>query len=94
MILAGILLKLGGYGILRILPLLVISKIRSGIYLYSILGGVISSFICARQVDIKILVAFSSVVHMRVMISLLIRGGVWAFKVRVLIIITHAFSSA
>lgn len=70
-ILAALLLKLGGYGIWRVLrwiKFIVIDKM----YLFMViglLGGVLVSFICFIQVDIKALVAYSSVVHIGILLS-------------------------
>lgn len=48
MVLAGVLLKLGSYGLMMFLPLLIHPFLYIYIYL-SIVGGVICSCICARQ---------------------------------------------
>jgi NADH-ubiquinone oxidoreductase chain 4 len=71
-ILAGVLLKLGGYGILRFLVLVQINSLKFNIiwYTISLVGGVIIRLVCLFQVDIKSLIAYSSVSH----ISLVIRG--------------------
>ena len=61
MLLSGILLKFGGYGILVLAPSLLGS---TNIYIYlSILGGLICSVLCFRCWDMKSLVAYSSIVH-------------------------------
>ena len=93
-ILAGILLKLGGYGLMKIYPIISISPIILVLLFFRSIGGSLSALICIRQIDIKLLVAFSSVVHIRVMLSLILRGRSWGFKAGVLVMITHAFSSA
>nr|UCP07199.1 NADH dehydrogenase subunit 4 [Cyamus boopis] len=66
MILAGVLLKLGGFGMIRFIPL--ISKTP---YLFfwliisiSLMGGFYMSLVCMAQMDMKSLIACSSVVHM------------------------------
>jgi NADH-ubiquinone oxidoreductase chain 4 len=66
MILAGILLKLGGYGLLRISSPLFHhnAKISFVIMRISLVGAVIARFICVRQTDVKSLIAYSSVSHM------------------------------
>jgi NADH-ubiquinone oxidoreductase chain 4 len=73
MILAGVLLKLGGYGFLRVIYFLKyrIMKILN-IYFYrlSLVGIVFIGFLCLRLNDIKALVAYSSVAH----IAIVIRG--------------------
>lgn len=65
MILAGVLLKLGGYGLIRVAGLLkrgvrLLGEIVVGVRLW---GAVIVGVGCLRHSDIKMLVARSSVVH-------------------------------
>nr|YP_010147605.1 NADH dehydrogenase subunit 4 [Seladonia aeraria]QQS74776.1 NADH dehydrogenase subunit 4 [Seladonia aeraria] len=71
MILASILLKLGTYGLLQMMILFMnmFIKLKFYVIIYSLLGSVILSGICLRQMDMKILVAYSSVVHMGILIS-------------------------
>ena len=73
-ILAGVLLKLGGYGLIRLL--FMFQKIRLNFsWLWvriRLLGGVLVSLLCLRQVDLKSLIAYSSVVHIRMVICGLI----------------------
>jgi len=64
MLLAGVALKLGGYGLLILSPFLVLT-LHPYIYL-TVLGSVICSLICFRSWDMKSLVAYSSIVHMGV----------------------------
>nr|YP_010636372.1 NADH dehydrogenase subunit 4 [Cyphocaris challengeri]WBQ48842.1 NADH dehydrogenase subunit 4 [Cyphocaris challengeri] len=65
MVLAGVLLKLGGYGLIRVLSLFVsMSLVTSLIMSMSLYGGAMMSLMCLRQMDMKLLVASSSVVHM------------------------------
>lgn len=65
-VLAGILLKLGGYGFYKILTFSFKDFISLSPFLasFSLLGGCITGLLCIRQVDLKRLVAYSSVVHM------------------------------
>lgn len=72
-ILAGVVLKLGGYGIIRFISILNIdfsSVSVSLLILIGVLGGLYARFVCLRQVDLKCLVAYSSVAH----ISLVMLG--------------------
>lgn len=70
-ILAGILLKLGGYGILRIL-LFIFSNgcffFLPLVYVLSILSILYASFTAIRQLDLKRIVAYSSVAHMNLIL--------------------------
>lgn len=65
-ILAGVLLKLGGYGLWRVRYYLssVINERGWVLVIIGLVGGTLVRFICIVQVDIKSLVAYSSVVHM------------------------------
>lgn len=69
-ILAAVMLKLGGYGMYRIIPpaggfLLHNTEILFGIFL---VGAALTAVICLAQVDQKALVAYSSVCHMGIMV--------------------------
>jgi len=63
-LLAGVILKLGSYGLLLLAPTL--SPLSSIFIFLSLTGGVICSAICCRNWDMKSLVAYSSVVHIGV----------------------------
>lgn len=71
-ILAGVLLKLGGYGLLRIFPIILKIGVKYN-YIFiiiSLLGGLLISLQCLRQLDLKSLIAYSSVAH----IGIVLRG--------------------
>nr|QJT42850.1 NADH dehydrogenase subunit 4 [Agrilus mali] len=96
MILAGIMLKLGGYGMLRTMKLF--SNI-SGLITYffvgiSILGGVIVSLLCLRQTDIKSLVAYSSVAHMGLVLGGVMTFSYWGFCGSFMMMVAHGLSSS
>nr|UNO54335.1 NADH dehydrogenase subunit 4 [Hyalomma asiaticum] len=71
MILAGILLKLGFYGLYRFKSFFFIDLLNYSIVLMmiSIWGAVMISITCFFQIDIKSLIAFSSVSHMGITLS-------------------------
>lgn len=65
MILAGVLLKFGGYGCVLVFYYFVPRR-RAGIwFLMSIIlwGGLVCGFVCLRQTDMKSLIAYSSIGH-------------------------------
>nr|AXI98605.1 NADH dehydrogenase subunit 4 [Pseudoniphargus longipes] len=95
MILAGVLLKLGGYGILRFLPLLCEeSKISVLLICFSLWGGLLMSLICLRHMDMKLLIASSSVVHMSMCIMGLLMFSDWGLKGCVLLMLAHGVCSS
>nr|QUL58780.1 NADH dehydrogenase subunit 4 [Sarcophila rasnitzyni] len=71
MILAGIMLKLGGYGLLRVFSFLQFMGLKFNFIWISIslVGGVLVSLICLRQTDLKALIAYSSVAHMGIVLA-------------------------
>lgn len=73
-ILAGVLLKIGGYGLYRFFFLYKFFLNFNLFWIYiRIWGGVVSSIICLRQIDLKSIIAYSSVSHIRlVVIGLLV----------------------
>nr|QRV62434.1 NADH dehydrogenase subunit 4 [Graptodytes pietrii] len=96
MILAGILLKLGGYGLLRVMVLFMsLSKIWSSLFVsISLLGGFLVSLICLRQTDLKILIAYSSVAHMGMVLGGIMTMNSWGFCGSYVMMIAHGLCSS
>lgn len=95
-ILAGVLLKLGGYGLFRVGYVFPHQFFRiSSIFIrISMCGAVITSLICLRQVDIKSLIAYSSVGHIGLVISGVSIIEYWGWLGSFIIIISHGLVSS
>lgn len=96
MVLAGVLLKLGGYGFYRVLGLCLGGlKIYGGYFFgLSVLGIIYVGFMCCRVNDLKALVAYSSVAHMGIVISGVFRMYLWGFRGGLIIILSHGLASS
>nr|YP_010600250.1 NADH dehydrogenase subunit 4 [Phryganogryllacris superangulata]WAL05834.1 NADH dehydrogenase subunit 4 [Phryganogryllacris superangulata] len=96
MILAGVLLKLGGYGLLRISKYLIMSGLKYNVLWIgvSLVGGVLISLSCLRQIDMKSLIAYSSVAHMSIVISGLMTLTYWGFCSSYVLMIAHGLCSS
>nr|YP_009562355.1 NADH dehydrogenase subunit 4 [Sitotroga cerealella]QAV57712.1 NADH dehydrogenase subunit 4 [Sitotroga cerealella] len=96
MILAGIMLKLGGYGLLRVMVLL--QEINMNLnYIWiiiSLVGGFFISLKCFCQVDIKSLIAYSSVAHMSIVIGGIMTLNYWGFLGSYILMIGHGLCSS
>lgn len=95
-VLAAILLKLGRYGLLRILIIFIKRSIkyRNLIIRIRIWGGLIIRLVCLVQIDIKRLVAYSSVVHINLILCGLIRLIKLGFVRSYIIMIAHGLCSS
>nr|YP_010952614.1 NADH dehydrogenase subunit 4 [Sphingulus mus]WMQ52960.1 NADH dehydrogenase subunit 4 [Sphingulus mus] len=96
MILAGIMLKLGGYGLLRVLIFLqeVNMKFNYIWLVISLVGGFYISLKCFCQIDIKSLIAYSSVSHMSIVISGIMIMNYWGYFGSYIMMIGHGLCSS
>nr|AVE15590.1 NADH dehydrogenase subunit 4 [Rhombodera brachynota] len=96
MILAGVLLKLGGYGLLRVFEYLMKIGLMINMFWLSIslVGGFLVSLMCLRQVDMKALIAYSSVAHMGLVVGGLMTLNVWGFYMTFILMIAHGLCSS
>nr|QKX48746.1 NADH dehydrogenase subunit 4 [Linoclostis gonatias] len=96
MILAGVMLKLGGYGLLRLMIFLqqVGMKLNIIWIIISLMGGFYISLKCFCQVDIKSLIAYSSVAHMSIVIGGIMTMNNWGFMGAYIMMIGHGLCSS
>ena len=93
-ILAGVLLKLGGYGILRLVRITGVNLLNSQIFSLALIGGGILGVLCIVQRDIKVIIAYSSVVHMALVIAGVLSLTKWGVEGVIIIMLAHGVCSS
>nr|WGM81125.1 NADH dehydrogenase subunit 4 [Pseudocoladenia dea] len=96
MILAGIMLKLGGYGLLRVLMFMqnVACKMNFIWIIISLVGSFYISLKCLCQIDMKSLIAYSSVAHMGLVIGGIMTMNYWGYLGSYVLMIGHGLCSS
>nr|YP_010957442.1 NADH dehydrogenase subunit 4 [Lepophidium profundorum]WMY90756.1 NADH dehydrogenase subunit 4 [Lepophidium profundorum] len=96
MVLAAVLLKLGGYGMMRMMLFIhpLDKEVTYPFLIIALWGIVMASSMCLRQTDLKSLIAYSSVSHMG-----LVAGGIliqtrWGFTGALILMIAHGLTSS
>lgn len=95
-LLAGVLLKLGTYGVLRFLiPLFPVASLYFSplVFLFSLLGVCYASLSTLAQVDLKKIVAYSSVAHMSFVVLGLFGLNINAVSGSIFLMLSHGFVS-
>nr|YP_010248604.1 NADH dehydrogenase subunit 4 [Abramites hypselonotus]QTS03715.1 NADH dehydrogenase subunit 4 [Abramites hypselonotus] len=96
MVLAAVLLKLGGYGMLRMMVVLEPLN-KDMVYPFLILalwGIIMSGSICLRQTDLKSLIAYSSVSHMGLVAAGIMIQTPWGVTGAIILMIAHGLVSS
>lgn len=94
MVLAAILLKLGGYGQWQFQKLIRNNMFNDLIQALSIRGGALIAILCVLQTDIKVLIAYSSVAHIRFVIAAIRSQSTLSYFAAWGLIISHGVSSS
>nr|YP_009943870.1 NADH dehydrogenase subunit 4 [Grallaria varia]QOD95701.1 NADH dehydrogenase subunit 4 [Grallaria varia] len=96
MLLAALLLKLGGYGIMRVSMLMdsLSTHLHYPFLTLALWGALMTSSICLRQIDLKSLIAYSSVSHMGLVIAAAMIQTHWSFSGAMIMMISHGLTSS
>ena len=95
--LAGLLLKLGGYGFIRVL--LPLCKEATIFYLplvdmFAMISIIYASLVTIRQVDLKRIIAYSSVAHMNLVVLGIFSGNIQGILGSIFLMLAHGVVSS
>ena len=93
-ILAGVLLKLGGYGIIRLSAFFLHNPLIFSVGILTMWGGGVLGALCLRIRDIKVIIAYSSVVHIRLVFIGVISYFSWGLNGAIVIMVAHGLCSS
>nr|AHA52567.1 NADH dehydrogenase subunit 4 [Pselaphanus sp. QL-2013] len=96
MILASIMLKLGVYGIMRLMFIYynLMLKFKFILINLMIFASILACMNCLSQLDMKIIIAYSSIVHMNMMMSSLLMFKKWSYQASLILMISHGLCSS
>nr|YP_002317320.1 NADH dehydrogenase subunit 4 [Culaea inconstans]BAG83062.1 NADH dehydrogenase subunit 4 [Culaea inconstans] len=96
MILAAVLLKLGGYGMIRTINMLesLTKDLSYPFIIFALWGVIMTGSICLRQTDLKSLIAYSSVSHMGLVVAAILIQTPWSLSGALVLMIAHGLASS
>nr|YP_002154565.1 NADH dehydrogenase subunit 4 [Paretroplus maculatus]BAG69494.1 NADH dehydrogenase subunit 4 [Paretroplus maculatus] len=96
MVLAAVLLKLGGYGLMRMMPMLepLTKELSYPFIILALWGVIMTGSICLRQADLKSLIAYSSVSHMGLVAAGILTQTSWGLTGALILMIAHGLTSS
>nr|YP_006666365.1 NADH dehydrogenase subunit 4 [Sahyadria chalakkudiensis]AFQ13358.1 NADH dehydrogenase subunit 4 [Sahyadria chalakkudiensis] len=96
MVLAAVLLKLGGYGMMRMMIMLdpPSKELAYPFIILALWGIIMTGSICLRQTDLKSLIAYSSVSHMGLVAAGILIQTPWGFSGAIILMIAHGLVSS
>nr|YP_010478454.1 NADH dehydrogenase subunit 4 [Nesophrosyne makaihe]UVI59898.1 NADH dehydrogenase subunit 4 [Nesophrosyne makaihe] len=96
MILAALMLSIGGYGLIRVSSIYEYLFISYSYiwFTFSITGSFLVALICLVQGDIKCLIAYSSISHMGLVIMGIMTMSIWGLLGSYLLMLGHGFCSS
>nr|YP_008815318.1 NADH dehydrogenase subunit 4 [Odontobutis sinensis]AGT79969.1 NADH dehydrogenase subunit 4 [Odontobutis sinensis]QYK91618.1 NADH dehydrogenase subunit 4 [Odontobutis sinensis]QYK91631.1 NADH dehydrogenase subunit 4 [Odontobutis sinensis] len=96
MVLAAVLLKLGGYGLMRMLMMLepLTKELSYPFIILALWGIIMTSLMCLRQTDLKSLIAYSSVGHMGLVAGGILTQTSWGLTGALILMIAHGLTSS
>nr|WNH22280.1 NADH dehydrogenase subunit 4 [Scorpaena inermis] len=96
MVLAAVLLKLGGYGMIRMLTMIepLTQQLSYPFIVLALWGVVMTGSTCLRQTDLKSLIAYSSVSHMGLVVGGILIQSPWGVTGALILMIAHGLTSS
>ncbi|YP_009689535.1 NADH dehydrogenase subunit 4 (mitochondrion) [Leuresthes tenuis] len=96
MILAAVLLKLGGYGMMRVMTMLepLTKELSYPFIAFALWGIIMTGSICLRQTDLKSMIAYSSVSHMGLVAAGILIQTPWGSTGALILMIAHGLTSS
>nr|WNH22865.1 NADH dehydrogenase subunit 4 [Scorpaenodes caribbaeus] len=96
MVLAAVLLKLGGYGMIRMMTMLepLTKELSYPFIILALWGVIMTGSTCLRQPDLKSLIAYSSVSHMGLVVGGILIQTPWGLSGAIILMIAHGLTSS